>query len=135
MIVIHIAIVILNKKKMSKESSSMLVGDIPTVTNHNLERISATISFNCYAVIFMCVFSSMVMGVTLMLPGAVPVEKQIFVGLACISVLCPIVVLICARRNPSALLMWIWIAATGSGILIGIAVMILAPHVITPIST
>lgn len=119
---------------MSGKEDLLGSGDAPrSVTNHNLERISATISFNCYAVIFMCIFSAMVMAVTLLLPGAVPPEKQIFVGLACMAISCPILVLICARRNPAALLLWTWIAATGAGILIGIGAMILAPHVVSPI--
>lgn len=108
--------------------------DTLKVRNQDLERISAMISINCWSVIGLCLFASMVLGVTVLLPGAVPVEKQIFVGLACLAILCPIIGLGCAKRNPAALTLFTWIAATGAGILIGIGAMILAPHVVIPIT-
>ena len=100
------------------------------VSNANLERISATISLNCYAVIMLCMMSIVITGVTLLLPGAVPVQKQIFVGLASLMVVCVVLVLICARRNPSSLTTWTWMAAGLACLLIGMSFMILAPHVI-----
>lgn len=104
------------------------------VRNQDLERISSMISINCWSVVGLCLFSSLVMGVTILLPGAVPIEKQIFVGIACLAVLCPIIVLACAKRNPAALTLFTWIAATGAGILIGVGAMILVPHVVQPIT-
>lgn len=100
------------------------------VTNSNLERISATIALNCYAVILLCFMAIIITAVTMLLPGAVPIEKQIFVGLACLMVFSVVLVLICARRNPSALTTWTWMASGMACLLIGISFMILVPHVV-----
>ena len=101
---------------------------IPAVRNSNLESISAMLSLNCYAVIMMCLFSVTVMGVTLFLPGAINDEQRIYVGLTALVTTSVVSVLICARRNPSALALWTWIAATVAGFLMGASFMILVPH-------
>ena len=119
-----------------KDTSLLLGSDARMgVRNQDLERISAMISLSCWSVVGLCIFSSLVMGVTLLLPGAVPIEKQIFVGLACLAVLCPVIVLACARRNPSALVVFSIMAAVGAGMLIGVGAMMLAPHVVVPITS
>lgn len=100
---------------------------LPDVRNKDLERISGILSINCYLSVFLCIFSSVLVVIALILPGAIPPEKKAFILLIGIAVVLGIIVLTCARKDPSILTIFTTLSAFLAGTLLGIGVILLAP--------
>lgn len=105
---------------------------LPPVRNKDLERISGILSLNCYMTIFLCIFSSVLVVLALILPGVIPVEKKAFILLVAIAVVLSGVVLICARKDPSILAIFTTLCAFLGGTLLGIGATLLAPQLLNP---